>query len=247
MNRHYHMHHVNPLPYSCSQCSEQFRRKLQLKKHEIKKHTGKHAYTCFQCGKGFLNQFTFSRHLTTHKVENTQRPCPDCGVIFFKWSELVDHRRKLHKNVPHITCDLCGKTFSRKPNIKQHMNLHLSEERNIYPCTYENCPKFYTAKRNLESHIRSKHEGKRWICHFCHRQLSSSQKLNQHIIAHLDPKRNLLLKKKVSTISKLTGIELPDDVEQQILNGKNPEIDIDSILPLVDSIHETSGTEFSDF
>lgn len=246
MNRHYQTHHVNILPYACSQCSEKFRRKLQLKKHEILKHTGKYAYTCSHCSKGFLNQFTFFRHLTTHNVEK-QRPCPDCGAIFLKWSALVEHRRKSHKNVLHISCDLCDKTFSRKNNIKQHIKIHLLTEANIFPCTYDNCPKYYIDKRNLTSHIRSKHEGKQWICDQCHRHLSTFQKLKQHIMAHLDTKRAPLLVKKSSTISKLIGIKLPDDVEQKILKGNCSQVAIGSFLPPAESTHETSATELSDF
>lgn len=243
MSRHYQTFHVNLLPYSCSFCAEKFRRKLQLRKHEIQKHTGKYAHTCPHCQKGFLNQFTYSRHLTSHKLGNSQRPCPDCGVVFLKWSALVEHRRKLHKNVPRISCDLCGKVFSRKPNIKQHISLHLlTGGTEVFQCTYDNCPKFYTAKRNLKAHIRSKHEGKQWTCDLCNRQLSTLQKLKQHITAHLDPRRAHLLAKKVSTMSQLLGIKLPEAVEQKILDGKAVTVEPSEFLPAFESTHETTET-----
>lgn len=243
MNRHYQTHHVVMLPYSCGICSEKFRRKMQLKKHEIKEHTGNYAYTCESCNKGFLNQFTYFRHRTTHKIQN---PCPDCDLVFLKWSALVEHRRKVHKGVPRFSCDICGKTFCRKPNLKEHMSLHLLNEENVFQCTYENCSKFYTVKRNLNSHIRSKHEGKRWTCDICKRQLSSFQKLKQHISAHLEGRAQLLLK-KTTAMSKLMGFKLPNDVDQQILEGKGSQVNIESILPPIESTTETSGAEFSDF
>lgn len=243
MNRHYQTHHENPFPHSCNQCDEKFRRKLQLKKHEILKHTGKYAYTCPRCSKGFLNTFTFSRHLTTHKQEN---PCPDCTATFTKWSQLVEHRRGVHKNVPRFVCDICDKTFSRKPNIKQHMNSHSTTGASTFRCHYVDCPKFYNVKRNLQSHIRSKHLGKRWICDFCSRELSTLQKLKQHIAAHLDPQRAKQLRKVKSTLSSLVGLDLPTHLEHEIIKGKGTELQIDS-LPLPESTQETSGAEFSDF
>lgn len=205
-------------------------------------HTGSYPHTCQRCGRGFLNTFTFSRHLTTHKSENS---CPDCPATFTKWSRLVEHRRSIHKNVPRFVCDICDKNFSRKPNLKQHMSLHVTDVATTFQCHYANCPKFYSLKRNLDSHIRSKHEGKRWICAVCLRALSSKQKLRQHLEAHLDPQRCQRLTELKSTLTRLVGIEVPASVERQILDGKGSELKIDS-LAQPDSKYETSGTEFSD-
>jgi len=109
-------------------------------------------------------------------------------MTFDKWSKYVDHRRKVHARC--LQCDLCGKTFDRKPNLKNHMKIHASDsDQEVYQCDYENCPRYYSAKRNLMAHIRSKHEGKRWICNICDCQMSTKQKLKQHVAAHEDPNR----------------------------------------------------------
>lgn len=76
--------------------------------------------------------------------------------------------------------------------------------------------------------------------------MSTKQKLLQHVSAHLDPEKSLRLFKKVSTTSRLAGIELDQTLEHQIIDGKASEIVID-FLPLPESTHETSGTELSDF
>jgi hypothetical protein len=92
-----------------------------------------------------------------------------------------------------FTCDLCDKTFCRKPNIKEHMKIHTMSD-TAFMCHYDNCSKFYTALRNLNAHIRSKHEGKAgWTCDHCNQQLSTKQRLVQHLQAHLDPARRALL------------------------------------------------------
>lgn len=156
--------------------------------------------------------------------------------------------RKFHKNDKRFACDLCDKTFSRKPNIKQHLQAHVSTVA-IFQCHYDNCPKFYNAKRNLVSHIRSKHEGKRWKCDLCDREMSTLQKLQQHVNAHLDPNRSRLLKKTFhSTASKLLGVELHNSIEKKIIHGKGDEVLVDELLLAPpESTHETSETEHSDF
>lgn len=236
MNRHFRVVHLNPFPYGCHQCDKKFRRKLQLKQHEIKNHTREYPYTCSYCQKGFLSKFMFSRHVTIHKTENRMKTCDECGVKFTNWSQLVEHRRKVHKKEQRYSCDLCDKTFCRKPNIKQHMQLHLSSATEVFQCDYQNCPKFYSAKRNLMSHIRAKHEGRRWTCDLCQRELSSKQKFEQHIESH---KMGKMLPKKRSAISKLLGLDVPQSVEHKIMN--NEEVELNSL-----QIVDTSATDLSD-
>lgn len=97
------------------------------------------------------------------------------------------------------------------------------------------------------SHIRSKHEGKRWVCNFCENELSSKQKLEQHVLAHLDPKKASKLPKKKSTLSKLIGIELPQKDELKIIRGEGAQVKIDFLTPPLESNQDTSATELSDF
>ena len=93
------------------------------------------------------------------------------------------------------------------------------------------------------SHIRSKHEGKKWTCDFCESALSTRQKLQQHISAHLDASRAMNLPKKVSTLSQLIGRNLPQSEELKIIRGETPNIE----LPEMESTHDTSATELSDY
>lgn len=127
------------------------------------------------------------------------------------------------------------------------MKLHLFPD-TVFQCHYDNCPKFFNAKRNLMSHIRSKHEGKRWVCNFCESELSTKQKLEQHVLAHLDPKKAARIPKKKSTLSKLIGIELPQPDELKIIRGEGAQVEVD-FLPPLESTHDTSASDFglSDF
>lgn len=67
------------------------------------------------------------------------------------------------------TCSKCGKTFSRPSFLKEHLATHLTPESsstNTFKCPYGGCIRSYTAKRNLNAHIRSCHEGQKFKCTF---------------------------------------------------------------------------------
>ncbi|CRK86527.1 CLUMA_CG000107, isoform A [Clunio marinus] len=217
MNRHFQSHHINLLPYICTQCIEKFRRKQQLRRHEAEKHTGKYPYNCSYCQKGFINTSSLTRHLKTHKQKEKTHSCSECQTIFSKWSQLVLHRRRFHKE-KHFVCDLCDKYFSRKPHIKEHMKLHSLTSQDVFQCYYENCPKFYTLKRNLTFHIRSKHEGKRWICDYCLQKLSTKQKLILHLEYKIRTGKCVINKRKLfekkSIVALLTGLDIPSTIDE---------------------------------
>jgi hypothetical protein len=103
------------------------------------------------------------------------------------------------------------------------------------------------------AHIRSKHEGRKWICDQCHQEKSTKQKLEQHLRGHLDPEKQKLLNKKLtyqtSVTCRLIGLKLPQDVNEKLLNNEASSISIESILP-INEIHDTETsetTELSDF
>lgn len=196
---------IQSLSFSCGDCDLKFRQKLQLKKHRIIKHTGQYPLSCSQCQKGFLNTKSLNRHKRIHDFVR----CSDCDEQLPNWSKLVIHRRRYHQPAPTFTCDLCDKKFTRRPNLREHMKLH-SMSAEVYQCHYENCAKFYTAKRNLYSHIRSKHEGKRFICDYCNQQKTTKQKLGQHILSHINPNNS---KPKIAPfLLKL----FPPDIQNEI-------------------------------
>lgn len=74
--------------------------------------------------------------------------------------------RGIHKNETlkfikktAYTCDLCGKNFSSKGNIRRHMIEMHSAWRNKYQCTI--CNRMFTRKSNVDIHTRDFHNEKR--------------------------------------------------------------------------------------
>jgi predicted RNA-binding Zn-ribbon protein involved in translation (DUF1610 family) len=118
------------------------------------------------------------------------------------------------------------------------MKLHLYSGANrvVFTCHYENCPKYYTEKRNLMNHIRSKHEGKKFLCPKCGSNMSSKQKLNQHIASHEIPERAKNLKKStISLLIAFNGKEMSEKTSDDLLK-----------LHLATKI-DTTESEFSDY
>lgn len=128
-----------------------------------------------------------------------------------------------------FTCDICGKKFAHKNNLKLHIKDH--DRLNIFVCSYENCDRVYYFQRNLDLHIRNYHLGAKWECHLCSAKLSSKQKLNGHIEKiHINPvPRKIITKKenrkkrwdirlpKKSAVSQLCGITLTQEIEKKIM------------------------------
>lgn len=262
MRRHYKEMHVQSQQgdkYVCNICGACFHRKQQLKRHAIL-HTGCYPYKCEVCGKGAVNLKAHIRHRASHVHE-----CNVCGRIFKHWSGLV-----AHKKIGHVTeykCETCQKVFISKKNLNYHQKIHLnSADRDAFQCPYDKCAKFYTEKRNLMAHIRSKHEGRKFICGFddCGQQISTKQKLQAHLKLHLSEKmgtkskpnsrrssvdsikkvRKDKGKKKVSAVSIISGIVPTAQIEKTLLDSKGNEILIlKNILPTCSNSSDVSDVE----
>lgn len=223
--------------YECAYCSMKFTRKFKLRLH-IFTHTGNYEYKCQKCDKGFVRMSQLKQHEKIHD----ERKCDQCDQVFTKWSLLMVHKRNDHTNNEN-KCLICGKVFRSKRGLKYHSKVHTElDNRIIYQCTYESCPKFFLQRKSMLAHHKSKHENQKFICSVdgCGRELSTKQKLNMHMNAvHCDETRNRKIhtksskpkakrkdkgKQKVSTASKLFNLVLPNEIEQAIISGNGNKI-----------------------
>ncbi|XP_049286887.1 zinc finger protein 726-like [Anopheles funestus] len=151
MKRHYNVKHTLGKQYVCDLCSERFWRKLQLKQHMIH-HTGQYPHKCEPCGQGFINL----KSMRDHRCQRNSYKCTNCSIMFVRWLELVTHQRLEHAK--QFRCEECNKLLRTKRNLKAHAQVHLAEDvQEVYECPYAGCTRFYTYKRNLNIHVRSKH------------------------------------------------------------------------------------------
>mmetsp|Transcript_12332 Transcript_12332/g.12352 ORF Transcript_12332/g.12352 Transcript_12332/m.12352 type:complete len:103 (-) Transcript_12332:143-451(-) len=57
-----------------------------------------------------------------------------------------------------------------------------------YRCDYEGCSLEYSTKYNLKRHIANYHQGQRYSCSICEKELSSAQSLQDHEYCHTGEK-----------------------------------------------------------
>jgi general transcription factor IIIA len=77
-----------------------------------------------------------------------------------------------HLRDKHINCPFCDQTFGSKAELHSHNENTHSEgspklplaARKTFQCPYAGCDKSFTKNNNLSFHIRSIHEGRRFVC-----------------------------------------------------------------------------------
>ncbi|XP_075150710.1 uncharacterized protein LOC142224809 [Haematobia irritans] len=116
--------------------SEEIKEKFKRTK-SIDKSDDDIAVPCLKCHKIFNNSTELSRHLrNTHLPEEQKCACPLCGIKFTRSCNMYKHMRTLHD--------------------PDDVNLILPRKEKPFQC--EMCPRRYTQKRQLNCHIKEKHQ-----------------------------------------------------------------------------------------
>lgn len=263
MLAHYQKVHVDKsdiksLSFSCDLCDAVFRRKAQYRQHMFG-HTKQYPYTCQHCQRGFMNRYNLVRHENSHRIYS----CTECPDKFLKWSLLVAHRHTMHTTT-ESKCTVCGRQFQSKRGLKHHRVVHNEQnDRETLQCPHDKCPRYFFHQRNLNAHIRSKHDGIKFICDFegCGKTLCSKQKLVHHMnVIHLrgpqmdnqtPPKARRVRSdkglSKESTAAKLANIQMPKEIDRLVMADKGHQLyfeyDDDSIQ---DTFTTGCDVEFDD-
>lgn len=79
------------------------------------------------------------------------------------------------------TCEVCGKLFARKSNLKIHMLAHSGEKR--YLC--ELCSRPFSYKSALKKHILTHNEERKFLCELCSKSFKQELSFRLHKLAHM--------------------------------------------------------------
>ncbi|EGO57727.1 hypothetical protein NEUTE1DRAFT_81560 [Neurospora tetrasperma FGSC 2508] len=157
-------------------CVQSFRKHQTLQRHIRTVHLGKSAYPCGNdgCDAGFDTASALRRHVEREHGDlkfwcdecNAEGEGDDNGgrrVGFTTMLLLQAHMKKEHNN-----CAFCGIRCGTQSNMMRHVELYHSaktvEDRKTIACTWEGCDKKFTRVSNLNTHIKSAHEGHRFVC-----------------------------------------------------------------------------------
>jgi general transcription factor IIIA len=144
--RHVRIDHLNLAAFQCSQdgCEAAFHTANALKRHVDREH-GELKFWCDECGdkigpngKPDRKGFTTMEYLQAH-IKNE-----------------------------HLNCMFCDTRCTGKWELEKHIEMQHSgntaADRKSIACTWEGCQKRFTKKSNLAAHVRTAHEGQRFIC-----------------------------------------------------------------------------------
>uniref|UniRef100_A0A3B3YHE4 C2H2-type domain-containing protein n=1 Tax=Poecilia mexicana TaxID=48701 RepID=A0A3B3YHE4_9TELE len=107
--------------------------------------------------------------------------CDFCGKSFSLKSSLNNHV-KIHTG--EKSCDFCGKTFNSSSDLKKHMRVHTGEK----PFCCEDCGKRFSLSASLNRHRRVHTEEKPFGCDVCGKRFTVSSYLEKHMRIHTQEK-----------------------------------------------------------
>ena len=109
--------------------------------------------TCRDCNLTFNSHLLLIEHTESNHVANI---CSYCGFTTTFKNKLDRHMVK-HTKEKAFICDMCGKQYSQKQNLRDHISRYHNEEDNSnrYPYSCEHCKRMYRNQTNLYKHMET--------------------------------------------------------------------------------------------
>ncbi|CAJ0941043.1 unnamed protein product [Ranitomeya imitator] len=134
--------------------------------------------------------FGHSRELSTDTADRSslyfyERPfsCLECGKYFSRKSNLMEHL-SVHTEEKPFFCSHCAKCFSQKSKLKKHEKSHTQEK----PFSCSECGKHFSHQSALFVHQRIHTGDKPFSCTECGKCFSRKPHLKEHLRIHTGEK-----------------------------------------------------------
>ncbi|MCQ2818236.1 MAG: hypothetical protein MJ252_13295 [archaeon] len=122
--------HVESQSYVCpfEGCGKVFNNSYRLKVH-VQNHKKIKPFVCKICNKPFSEKGTLQSHQVTHSNEKPYH-CEYCNYKCKTRPQIKNHLKKDHNVTEFYPCQICGKKFEGKSELKHHTTQHLLDKLN---------------------------------------------------------------------------------------------------------------------
>ncbi|XP_032667216.1 zinc finger protein 676-like isoform X2 [Odontomachus brunneus] len=167
--------------YICDVCGQDFRKRNELSSH-LDDHVAKEEgdFQCEVCNRIFNNLRLFRIHKRIHYPQVKSWSCDACGKRYSS-KNLLDEHINTHTGVRPYVCETCGKDFASKYTYKAHIKTHEVRPR---PFQCSRCNKTFLSQQNLNRHEETHNGIKGYVCHQCGKAFGSPYNLEVHNIVH---------------------------------------------------------------
>ena len=156
--------------FMCDNCASIFKRKADLRRHEISQHF-EFKHSCDVCGSKFTRLESLLLHLRNiHDNNEKTFQCDKCEETFNKKANFIRHIDSRDKN----GCNVCGAEFCTRRKLLKHAQIHTT-----YECVH--CNKTFSKKQSLTMHLAKREEK---LCSECGKRLCNMSDLNSHCFNH---------------------------------------------------------------
>ncbi|XP_071986393.1 uncharacterized protein [Engystomops pustulosus] len=137
----------------------------------------------------YANECQAFAHYSQQDLDTSPFMCSECGRWFSQKSDLLNHM-KLHSGEKVFSCPLCGKCFTKKYSLQIHQRIHTGEK----PYSCAQCGKCFIQKSDLVKHQKihtgeSSHTGEKlFSCMECGKCFTKKSGLQMHLKVHTGEK-----------------------------------------------------------
>ena len=164
--------------FLCPVCEMSFVAAHTYKLH-YRVHSGARPHACSMCSRTFRIYKGLKDHMSVHAEEKTFG-CPDCHKMFGSDRLLKQHRKRHQEQPRPHRCEHCGKSFHRRPALRNHLLIHTGEK--PHQCSV--CSVAFNQKGSLITHMRLHTGDKNFICDKCGRRFNTNIAMITHQRRH---------------------------------------------------------------